>query len=78
MVEIDSNAILIEPMKSCKDKEMIQAYNALLLRLKRTGIVPKKHVLDNEASEKHEESHMQHVQIQHGTSATRMSPTQCS
>ncbi len=51
MVEINSNAILIKPIKSRKDEEMIQAYNALLLRLKRAGIVPKKHVLDNEVSE---------------------------
>jgi hypothetical protein len=51
MVEININAILVEPMKSRKDEEMIQAYNALLLRLKRAGIVPKKHVLDNEISE---------------------------
>ncbi len=29
MVEIDSNAILVEPMKSRKDEEMIRAYNAL-------------------------------------------------
>jgi hypothetical protein len=50
MVEIDSSAILVEPMKSCKDEEMIRAYNALLLRLKRAGVVPKKHVLDNEVS----------------------------
>jgi hypothetical protein len=49
MVEIDSNAILVKPMKSRKDAEMIRAYDALLLRLKRAGagIVPKKHVLDN-------------------------------
>jgi hypothetical protein len=40
MVEIHSNAILVEPMKSRKDEEMIQAYNALLLRLKCAGIVP--------------------------------------
>jgi hypothetical protein len=51
LVEIDSNAILVEPMKSRKDEEMIRAYNALLLRLKRAGIIPKKHVLDNEVSE---------------------------
>jgi hypothetical protein len=51
MVKIVSNAILIEPMKSCKDAEMIQAYDALLQRLKRAGIVPKKHVLDNQVSE---------------------------
>ena len=50
MVEIDSNAILVEPMKSRKDEEMIRAYNALLLRLKRAGIVPKKHILDNKVS----------------------------
>ncbi len=51
MVEIDSNAILVEPMKSRKDEEMIREYNALLLQLKQAGIVPKKHVLDNEVSE---------------------------
>jgi hypothetical protein len=33
MVEID-NTILVEPMKSRKDEEMIRAYNALLLRPK--------------------------------------------
>jgi hypothetical protein len=41
MVEIDSNAILIEPMKSRKDGEMIRAYNALLLLLKCARIVQK-------------------------------------
>ncbi len=51
MVEINSNATLVEPMKSCKDEEMIRAYNALLLRLKRASIVPKKHVLDNKVSD---------------------------
>ena len=30
MVEIDSNAFLIKPMKSHKDAEMIRAYTALL------------------------------------------------
>jgi hypothetical protein len=51
MVEIDSNAILFEPMKSREDEEMIRTYNSLLLRLKCAGIIPKKHVLDNEVSE---------------------------
>jgi len=51
LVEINSNAILVEPMKSRKDAEMIRAYNALLLQLKRAGIIPKKHVLDNKVSE---------------------------
>ncbi len=31
LVNIDRNAILVEPMKSRKDAEMIRAYNALLL-----------------------------------------------
>ncbi|KAL7526494.1 hypothetical protein ACHAXR_001517, partial [Thalassiosira sp. AJA248-18] len=53
IVNIDSSGsgILLEPMKSCKDAEMIPAYQALMLRLKRANIVPKKHVLNNEVSE---------------------------
>jgi hypothetical protein len=51
MVEIDSNSILVELMKNHKDAEMIRAYKALLLQLKRAGIIPKKHVLDNKVSE---------------------------
>ncbi len=51
MVEIDSNAILVEPMKSRKDEEMIRAYNALLARLRQAGSTPQKHVLDNEVSD---------------------------
>ena len=50
MVEIDSNAILVEPLKSRKDVEFTQAYHVLMLRLKNAGIVPRKHVLDNEVS----------------------------
>ena len=50
MVEIDSNAILVEPMKSMEDKEMIRAYDTLVKRLTDAGIQPKKHVLDNEVS----------------------------
>ena len=51
MVEIDSNAILVEPMKSRKDAEMVRAYKVMMARLKITGIVPKKHIMDNEVSE---------------------------
>ncbi len=51
MVEIDSNAILVDPMKNRKDAKMIQAYNTLLLQLKWASIVPKKHVIDNKVSE---------------------------
>jgi hypothetical protein len=51
MVEIDSNAIFVEPMKNRRDAKMIRAYNTLLLRLKRANITPKKHVLDNKVSD---------------------------
>ncbi len=50
MVEIDSNAILVKPLKCCKDAELIRVYNALLLQLRQAGIVPRKHVMDNEIS----------------------------
>ena len=50
LVEIDSNAVLVEPMSSRKDAEMQRAYLALLQRLKRAKVVPTKHVLDNECS----------------------------
>ena len=51
MVEIDSNAILVEPMKSRNDEEMVRAYDSLLARLRQTGSMPCKHVLDNEVSD---------------------------
>ena len=50
MVEVDSNTILVEPMSSRKDTEMQQAYLAFLQRIKEAGVVPKKHILDNECS----------------------------
>jgi hypothetical protein len=50
MVEIDSNMILVKPLKSQKDPELTRAYQAMVLRLKRTGIIQKKHVLDNGVS----------------------------
>jgi antitoxin (DNA-binding transcriptional repressor) of toxin-antitoxin stability system len=42
MVEIDSNAILVEPMKSRNDGKMIRAYDVLVQRLKNAGVQPKK------------------------------------
>jgi hypothetical protein len=50
MVDIDSSGILVEPIKNRKDAELTRAYETLLLRLKQAGIVPRKHVLDNEIS----------------------------
>jgi len=51
LIEIDSNAILVEPMKSRKDAEMIRAYDVLVQQLQQANIHPRKHVLDNEISE---------------------------
>ena len=50
MVEIDSNAILVEPIKNRTDAEFTRAYQAMMLRLKQAGIIPQKHILDNEVS----------------------------
>ena len=51
LVKIDSNAILVKPMKSRKDTEMIRAYDVLIQRLQQANIHPQKHVLDNEISD---------------------------
>ncbi len=59
MVEIDSNAILVEPIKSRKDEEMIRAYDGLLARLRQAGSTLQKQVLDNEVS--HNMKH--HIQV---------------
>jgi hypothetical protein len=50
MVEINSSAILVEPIKNRTDTELTRAYSALMLRLQRAGIIPSKHILDNEIS----------------------------
>ena len=51
MMEIESNAILVEPIKNCKDEELTRAYRETMLRLQRAGMIPRKHILDNEVSE---------------------------
>ena len=48
MVEIDSNAVLVAPMKNRTDAKMQCAYLQLLNRIKGAGFAPKLHVLDNE------------------------------
>ena len=50
MVEIDSNAILVEPIKNRTDAELTRSYHTMMLRLKQAGIIPQKHILDNEVS----------------------------
>ncbi len=50
LVELDSNAILVEGMKDHASGEMISAYQHLVDRLKTAEIQPKHRVLDNECS----------------------------
>ena len=50
MVEIDSNAILVDPIKNRTDAEPTRAYHTMMLRLKQAGIIPKKHILENGVS----------------------------
>ena len=50
MVNIDSSGILVEPMKSRKDAEMIHVYQTLVQCLQHANITPKKHVPDIEVS----------------------------
>jgi hypothetical protein len=50
MVEINSSAILVEPIKTRSDAELSRAYSSLITRLHRSGVFPHKHVLDNEIS----------------------------
>ena len=50
LVELDSNAILVEGMKDHTSGEMIRAYQHLVDCLKTARIQPKHHVLDNECS----------------------------
>ena len=50
MVEIDSSNILVEPLKSKESEETQEAYLGLIGQLKKAGLAPKKHVMDNEVS----------------------------
>ena len=53
MVEINSNATLVEPLTSRKNPKLIRAYRyrIMMMWLKRAGIIPKKHIMDNKALE---------------------------
>ena len=44
------NAILVEPLTNRTDAELTRAYRAMMLRLKRAGIAPQTHILDNDVS----------------------------
>ena len=51
MVAIDSNVILVTPVRDHTNQQLRNAYLTLLKRVKEAGVVVKKHVLDNECSE---------------------------
>ncbi len=51
LTKINSDAILIEPMKNSTTGEIIWAYQTLIDQLRTAGIVPKLHILDNKCSQ---------------------------
>jgi hypothetical protein len=51
LTKIDSDAILVEPMKNRTRGKMIRANQTLINQLRTTNIVPKLHILDNECSQ---------------------------
>ena len=55
MVAVDSNTVLAETLKNKSDKEQRLVYLALIKRLKQAGVEVKKHVMDNECSDKMKE-----------------------
>ena len=50
LYDYDSNAILVEPLKSRSGQEILRGHQALFARLRTAGARPKLHRLDNEAS----------------------------
>jgi hypothetical protein len=71
LIEIDSNAILVEAMKTRTTGEMIRAYQVLVNRLHSAGVTPKMHILDNECSAEFKEriksNNMQYQLVPHTT-----------
>ena len=51
MVKIDTDTILVKPLKSRKDPELTKAYTATMLQLKRAWTISRKHILDNKVPE---------------------------
>ena len=60
MYYIDGSYIMMEPMKSRHENEMIRVHNILIDRLKERGFQPKKQILDNEISKAYEKSITKH------------------
>ena len=64
MVAIDSNAILVTPVKDHTDQQLRSTYVTLLKRIKDAGVQVKKHVLDNECSENMKEIIIQECELE--------------
>ena len=56
LIEMDSDAILVEAMKNRKSGEMVRAYQKLVDRLQAYVVIPKHHVLYNECSKEFNEA----------------------
>ena len=56
MCEIDGNAVFVEPMKNKMEDAMVETHQKMIDRLKTGGSCPKKHILDNDISEKYKKS----------------------
>ena len=56
MCKIDGNTVLVEPMKNKTEEEMVETYQIIIDRLKTGGSCPKKHILDNDISEKYKKA----------------------
>ena len=60
LCEVDNDIIITEPLRNRTAGEMVKAFKKLMKRLKRAGIKPKKHMLDNEASEEFKDAIVEH------------------
>ena len=49
----DSNAIIVVPFKTRKDKDRMAAYNTIIQRLKDRNMLVNLQILDNEASKEY-------------------------
>ena len=56
IAELDSDAILFEPVKSKAAGDMVNAWQRAIDRLKKCGITPKHQILDNEISTQYKEA----------------------
>ena len=56
LIDMDSDAILVEATKTRKSGEIVRAYQKLVDRLKAYGVIPKHHVLYNECSKEFKEA----------------------